>query len=279
MSGGRWKPGEGSVKRAFSLIELLVCCAVIALLIGLLLPAAGRARNTAQSLQCLSNVRQLGTGWNLYAHDHQDLAMPLAFFEASDIGYGDAIFWFGTDGRVSGLVDYQQGLLAPYLTSSQGEWSVYECPSQRWGSYSPQTRTSMVTTTYGYNGYYLSPSKTPGWGGQHGPIGGKRWQRISTINRPSEVMVFADTLLPVGPLGRSTALLDPPMLYDSHGAWVVNETPTTSFRHDNHTNTVHADGSGSTYSPNREAVFISRHRVGSVSATNAPAYIPDAERW
>jgi prepilin-type N-terminal cleavage/methylation domain-containing protein/prepilin-type processing-associated H-X9-DG protein len=62
--------------RAFTLIELLVVIAIIALLIGILLPAIGAARKTAKNLQCASGMRQLATGWHLYANDNQDVSVP-----------------------------------------------------------------------------------------------------------------------------------------------------------------------------------------------------------
>jgi prepilin-type N-terminal cleavage/methylation domain-containing protein/prepilin-type processing-associated H-X9-DG protein len=54
---------------AFSLIELLVVLAVIALLMGLLLPALGAARGGARAVRCLANLRTIGQGVTMYAGD------------------------------------------------------------------------------------------------------------------------------------------------------------------------------------------------------------------
>ena len=59
-----------AVQRAFTLIELLVVMVIIALLVGLLLPALGRAQEEARKTQCRSNLRQIGLGMIMYKTDN-----------------------------------------------------------------------------------------------------------------------------------------------------------------------------------------------------------------
>src|ERR1700690_1763914 len=60
----------------FTLIELLVVIAIIAILAALLLPALSQAKQRAQSAGCMSNSKQLMTGWGLYSDDNNDLLAP-----------------------------------------------------------------------------------------------------------------------------------------------------------------------------------------------------------
>jgi prepilin-type N-terminal cleavage/methylation domain-containing protein/prepilin-type processing-associated H-X9-DG protein len=129
-------------RTGFTLIELLVVISIIALLVGILLPALGAARRTAQNSQCLSNVRQMNTAAMSFAADHR---FHIQISSTDTVWGGRAVpvpselrgkvaTFQGTSG---GIKDYASALV-PYLggdANSDFEAAdtkvskVYICPS------------------------------------------------------------------------------------------------------------------------------------------------------
>ncbi len=160
--GGRF----GGRRRAFTLIDILVSLAVIALLVGLMLPSIAKVRESARKVICSSNMRQIGLGMNLYAEDNKDM-LPSSVFLDDDGGrtaypwlphlmdtartdaqqFPDRI-WGQWDGL--GLLFYKGYINAPavyYCPSHEGENSIYVYEDQ-WNMES----TGQIITNYQYRG-------------------------------------------------------------------------------------------------------------------------------
>ena len=76
-------PKSRSKGLAFTLVELLVVIGIIALLISILLPTLGKARESAKTVQCLSNLRQIGLAMQMYQAEEKYI-IPAAYFYNND---------------------------------------------------------------------------------------------------------------------------------------------------------------------------------------------------
>lgn len=81
-------------RRGFTLVELLVVIGIIALLIGILLPVLAGAREQAKTAQCLSNLRQIGQAFNIYAAENHGTVPPGHIRQQPDFGGRGEETWF-----------------------------------------------------------------------------------------------------------------------------------------------------------------------------------------
>jgi prepilin-type N-terminal cleavage/methylation domain-containing protein len=92
-------------KVGFTLVELLVVISIIALLMAVLLPALAKAREQAKRISCMSNIKQLTLGWNMYADTNADKIV-----NTDTPGNGDAAFCTQCPGCPTG---------APYIAAAK----------------------------------------------------------------------------------------------------------------------------------------------------------------
>ena len=256
------------VSHGFSLVEMLVVIGIMSVLCAMLLAAVSRGRSMARDIVCINNLRQLGIAVKLYANAYDGCLPPLGYWKKYPIRY-----WWGTD---STPTDYKTGFLAPYLGTAGKESDVYQCPAQPPGTYHQEGSSSTPTTTYGYNGYFLSPEAAPGWANS---IQQRPWQTLQTVENPCQLFMFADTLLEWGK-GKvtNTCFLDPPFLY-SRGGWKPNRRPTLCFRHNRAANVCFADGHVEAVDAAKGTITGEETQTGYVGTSNAPYYVPDYKEW
>ena len=199
--------------KGFTLVELLVVIAVIAILMAILLPALGRAREQGKRVVCFNDMKQLQMAWNLYADNSKDKIVPADIAYSWGVGahnwasYG--LCWYETPhiwDHPTGSCDLDtQGNLdsaprIPWEDATREDWEhsisdgafwkylqnykIYRCPLAE--------KTTYVTYTISHamNAWNEPP------GGIFGATAGMEIRIRSQIKHSADRMIFADKVYP-----------------------------------------------------------------------------------
>jgi prepilin-type N-terminal cleavage/methylation domain-containing protein/prepilin-type processing-associated H-X9-DG protein len=196
-----WRKRFALCYRAFTLLELLTVIAVIGILAALLLPVLSRTKESARSLYCLNNNRQLVLAWLSYANDNSRLAnnsgrneMRLEHRSKGFNNWVNAVMDWTRNEQNTNLAYIRNGLLSPYLKAP----AVFRCPSsdaflssaQRSAGWSWRSRSFSMN---GFVGTFLSNGIPATANGRNPFLPWERqFIRLTDIPRPSGIYVFMD---------------------------------------------------------------------------------------
>lgn len=195
-----------SANRAFTLIELLVVISIIALLVGILLPALGAARQSAKSIVCMSNCRQIGTASTTYTVDNKDFFVRYreVYNPGSYPGTSHGSWWTAILHN-QGYMPERKGFSCPSLESekkieeadpmqpqqAEWAWSEYGMNSSNIGVVQRKQHFSLPLYTYS--------GTVPSGPNQGQTVAGLTISaRISDFTKASNTIYFMDSVEKIG---------------------------------------------------------------------------------
>ena len=226
LSSAAFGEGGSYLKRTrFTLIELLIVIAIIAILAGMLIPSLGKAKAVATKTQCLGNTKQVVSLFLLYADDNN--------------GFAPTMYWVGSGTLANANNYFMNGLATIYnINKSNGantardqqyKNSVFRCPAEPDFSYLGRP----LKTSFGHN---PDPFKS---------YNGSKITKIDQLRKPARVMMLGEnwgncqiTLLWSG----TKPPTDP-------GYWGTTGATAAAFRHDNTINIGYVDGHVANHKP------------------------------
>ena len=179
--------------RSFTLIELLIVVAIIAILCSMLLPALNRAKMTAQEISCKTRMRQIGLAQNAYTDDYNEWIVPASVWASlsesdKEIYHEYGCHWYGL---LSGFSGEKKALTSgynlkykysPYGIEASGDFA---CPSEPVG-FGPRTMGKFQYTHFAINVCLTGIKNTRDAFNAY-------QRKLSALTNPSQAMLIMDS--------------------------------------------------------------------------------------
>ncbi len=203
----------------FTLIELLVVIAIIAILAAILFPVFARARDKANQTTCLSNLKQIGLAFQIYANDWNGL-LPPQYDGVGTVGYFNWSYgWnnFALTPQFKASIEHLVYALNPYINGYQ----IWFCPNDVWRDLGTEPFGTSPRATAGEISYSYAVQWNT-WSGGSDPACTPIYEPVDIV-RPnlSEQLLMVDNGLP-----------------DSSGVDLTNY----QFAHSGGSNAIYLDG-------------------------------------
>jgi prepilin-type N-terminal cleavage/methylation domain-containing protein/prepilin-type processing-associated H-X9-DG protein len=167
-----------SARRGFTLIELLVVIAIIAILMAILIPTLHRAKEQGQRAVCLSNAKQLGLAWVLYAQENDyRIVNGSTYFPRPGEPTWNGLIWQKTATAEELQKDLMTGALYKYCENVD----IYKCPTGIRGEVMTYAIMDAMNGAQENDG----TSRIPG-------TQDLMVKRLTQVRRPGERFVFID---------------------------------------------------------------------------------------
>lgn len=216
------------IRRAFSLVELLTAIGILSVLIGLLMPTMGRARESARRAMCASNLRQLHIASVAYATDNR------GYFPPAHLNFITKQLhrWHGTRTADDQPFDFAGSPLKKYLQVN----AIKQCPS-----FVPSPAGFEASAGgYGYNNRYIGSSMDSASGSMsifkleanylNVPA------KISMIASPGQTVMFTDAAM------ADNGMIEYSFVEAPINSYAMPTSPSIHFRHAGFANAVWVDG-------------------------------------
>lgn len=168
-------------RNGFTLVELLIVIGIISILLALLLPALQKVRDSARNVQCVGNLKQLGSYALVYASEHGNVVMP----PEQQVGSGWIRWQMHVAFKYGKLMYKINGMSDSSMSEYRRGNTVLECPSDTYCSGTNTVDRAGDQMSYTYNGIAFPKIM---WSDRNR----RKFIRLNQVKRPNQTILIVE---------------------------------------------------------------------------------------